>query len=171
MISQVINSAIEIISSFSENRYPVNLDHICKELGIRVKKDQPLGKDGYLICQNGKKIILVNSRITNRHRQNFIISHELGHFLLHRDQLYSCDHISEAANQNVNSQLQEREANTFATELLIPHTELAKFIPVNPVSFSDIFRIADFVGNIIPIGSLFRENTSMFKISRAYFKC
>lgn len=143
MIPRNISNAIEIISSFTEQRYPVNVGLICQELGIKVKNDKPLGKDGYLICQNGKKIILVNSQITNRHRQNYVIAHELGHFLLHRSQLYSCDHISEAVNQNVNSQYQESEANAFATELLIPHTELAKQIPIGPITFSDIFRIAD----------------------------
>lgn len=143
MISQNITNAIDIISSFSDKRYPVDLEHVCNELGIKVKRNKPLGKDGYLVCQNGKKIILVNGRITNRHRQNFIIAHELGHFLLHREQLYSCDHISEAINQNVNSQVQEREANTFASELLIPHAELVTHIPITPVTFSDIFHIAD----------------------------
>lgn len=143
MISQNIANAIEIISSFSSDRYPVDPEHICKKLGIKVKANQHLDKDGYLICRNGKKIILVNSQITNRHRRNFVVSHELGHFLLHREQLYSCDQISEAALQNVNSQAQEKEANAFATELLIPHAELVKYIPNGPVTFSSIFRIAD----------------------------
>lgn len=143
MSSKNIANAIEIISTFLEKRYPVNLEHICNELGIKVKKDKPLGKDGYLVCQNGKKIILVNSLVTNRHRQNFIIAHELGHFLLHRDQLYSCDHISEAVNQNVNSQSQENEANEFASELLIPQWELVNHLPISAVTFSDIFHIAD----------------------------
>ena len=143
MIPQNISNAIEIISGFSDRRYPVNLDHICDVLGIKVKKDKPLGKDGYLVCQNGKKIILVNSKITNRHRQNFVIAHELGHFLLHRSQLYSCDQISAAVDQGVNTHAQEAEANMFATELLIPSTELAKHIPIGPISFSDIFSIAD----------------------------
>ena len=42
MIPQKISNAIEIISSFSEQRYPVNLDYICQELGIKVKKDRDL---------------------------------------------------------------------------------------------------------------------------------
>ncbi len=143
MIPANITNAIDIISGFSDQRYPVNLDYICQELGIKVKKDQPLGKDGYLVCGNGKKIILVNNRITNRHRQNFVIAHELGHFLLHRSQLYSCDHISTVGSQSVNSQRQESEANAFATELLLPSMELAKYIPVGPITFSDIFNIAE----------------------------
>ena len=142
MISGNIANAIEIVSSFIKCRYPVDIESICKELGIKIKDNYPLDKDGYLICQNGKKIILINSQITNRHRKRFIIAHELGHFLLHRDQLYSCDHISDATQQNINTQVQEKEANAFATELLIPQCELKKHIPVAPITFDSIFDIA-----------------------------
>ncbi len=143
MVSKNTERAIEIVSSFTSRRYPVDIESICKELGIRVKDNQPLDKDGYLICQGGKKIILVNSQITNRHRRRFIIAHELGHFLLHRAQLYSCDHVSEAANQDVNTQEQEKEANAFANELLIPRKELIKHIPVEAITLDDIFRVAE----------------------------
>ena len=142
MVSKHIANAIEIVSSFLDHRYPVDIESICEELGIKVKDNHPLDKDGYLICKDGKKIILVNSQITNRHRKRFVIAHELGHFLLHRSQLYSCDNVSEAANQNVNNLEQEKEANVFATELLLPSQELSKHIPINPITFADIFSIA-----------------------------
>ncbi len=142
MISENISNAIEIVSSFIERRFPVDVECICSELGITIKDNQSLDKDGYLICQNGKKIILISNRITNRHRKRFIIAHELGHFLLHRDKLYSCDHISDITQENINSQAQEKEANAFANELLIPQTELKKHIPIAPLTFSAIFDIA-----------------------------
>ena len=140
-----ITEAIMIASSFLCNRYPVDIGRICKELGIMVITNHSLDKDGYLICQNGKKIVLVNSQITNYHRRNFIIAHELGHFFLHREQLFSCDRITELQQSNINSnsQMQETEANAFATELLIPSKELLKVIPNGFITFRDIFRIAD----------------------------
>ncbi len=137
-----IQNAIEIVTSFSDKRYPVDPFLICAQMGIKVKCDRPLDKDGYLICCGGKKIILVSSRISNRHRKNFIIAHELGHFLLHRDQLYSCEHISAVANQNVNSEQQEQEANDFASELLLPSQEMKKYIPKDPITFRNIEYIA-----------------------------
>ncbi len=143
MLSKNIAQAIEIVASFSGNRVPVDLMLICKELDIKVIDDKQLDKDGYLICRNGKKIIFVNSLIRNRHRRNFIIAHELGHFLLHRDQLYSCDAISESTTQFVNNALQEKEANAFASELLVPHDELIKHLPIGPIDFSTVFKIAE----------------------------
>lgn len=142
MISKNISNAIEIISSFIEPRFPVDIESVCEELGIKIIDEYPLDKDGYLICQKGKKIILVNSQVNNRHRKKFIIAHELGHFLLHRDQLYCCDHISDVTQQNINSHVQESEANVFASELLIPQMELKKYIPIAPVKFDNIFDIA-----------------------------
>ena len=142
MIPENIANAIEIVSSFISCRSPANVEGICEQLGITIKDNRPLDKDGYLVCQNGKKIILVNSQITNRHRKRFVIAHELGHFLLHRDKLYSCDCISDSTQQNVNSPVQEKEANTFANELLIPRDELIKHIPVAPITFDNIFSIA-----------------------------
>lgn len=143
MLSKNIAQAIEIVAGFSNERFPVDLMLICKELDIRLIDDKPLDKDGYLICRNGKKLIFVNSQINNKHRRNFIIAHELGHFLLHRDQLYSCDAISESTTQFVNNVLQEREANAFASELLIPHDELIKYLPIGAIDFATVYKIAE----------------------------
>lgn len=143
MISRNIENAINFISSFSDNRCPADPYFICKELGIKINDKFPLQKNGYLICQNGKKIILIDSRITNPHRRKFIVAHELGHFMLHRDQLYSCDNISDITCQNVNTREQEKEADSFASELLVPHHELKKRIPLGPITFSCIYDIAN----------------------------
>lgn len=143
MKSQKIMNAIEFLSEMSEKRYPINPFLICEQLEIKIKSDRPLEKDGYLICQNGKKVILVNGNISNCHRQKFIVAHELGHFLLHRNQLYSCDYISATTNHNVNTLAQEKEANEFASELLIPHKELIKYMPTRSILRSDILKIAN----------------------------
>lgn len=142
MTNKAIENAIEIVTSFFDTRFPVDVDIICKELGIRIFDSRALDKDGYLICQSGKKIIMINSQIINRHRKKFIIAHELGHFLLHREQLYSCGHISETQGLEVNNQNQESEANAFATELLIPFYELRNIMPNRTIQFSDVFQVA-----------------------------
>ena len=116
---------------------------LCGELGIEVILDKDMHKDGYLICEDGCKLILVSSRITNAHRRKFIISHEVGHFLMHREQLYCCTNISEIETGRINSSIQEREANSFASEYLLPQSQLTRELPKNDLTFSDISRIAD----------------------------
>lgn len=146
MISKNVSGAVEIATSFLRERYPVSPQHICKELGIKIVSDKPLEKDGYLICYNGKKVILVSNKINNHHRRDFIIAHELGHFLLHRNLIYSCNNVSEFSSYNLNTQGQESEANEFASELLMPNSELGKQIPVGRITFQNIFDISNLFG-------------------------
>lgn len=115
---------------------------LCDTLGIEIVSDKPINNDGYLICEGGCKLIFVSSKVQNDHRKKFIISHEIGHFLLHRDQLYCCANILEAEKSSINTSLQEREANCFASEYLLPQSQLKEFIPKTEIHFSDISRVA-----------------------------
>lgn len=96
-----------LAKTISPTRNPYAL---CKELEIEVIANRHLNKDGYLVCFGGCKLIFVNSTIANPHRRRFVISHELGHFFLHQDRLYSCANISEQTltATRLNTSMQER---------------------------------------------------------------
>lgn len=115
---------------------------LCNTFGIEVIDNKPINKDGYLVCDRGCKLIFVSSNITNRHRKKFVISHELGHFLLHREKLYCCTNISEISISQINNNGQEYEANCFASEYLLPQEQLLGMLPRESIRFSDIFKIA-----------------------------
>lgn len=60
-------------------------------------------------------------------RQRFTIAHELGHFMLHPGRALILDHVRLNLRDNVSSlgtDREEREANAFAAELLMPRTEV-----------------------------------------------
>ena len=82
MNSVTIRQALEFIGLLSTS--PSNPYNLCNTFGIEVIDNEPINKDGYLVCDRGCKLIFVSSNITNRHRKKFIISHELGHFLFLR---------------------------------------------------------------------------------------
>ncbi len=136
-----VSSAIQLARQIEDSARP-NPISLCEKFGINVITDKPLKGDGYLVCDGGFKMIFSSSRITNAHRQKFVISHELGHFLMHGKKLFYCNNISDINSQNVNTTQEEAEANDFASELLLPHKEMVDFIPVGNISFSDIFQIA-----------------------------
>lgn len=115
---------------------------LCRILGIEVILDRPMNKDGYLVCDRGCKLIFVSSNVRNKHRKKFVVSHELGHFLLHREKLYCCTNISEVGTSQINSAGQESEANYFASEYLLPKSQLSTLIPHGSIRLSDIFKIA-----------------------------
>ena len=109
------NTAFQEVLTFAQQvSNPHSPYGLCRVLGIEIISDKPMHKDGYLVCRDGCKLIFVNSLIHNPHRRKFIVSHEIGHFLLHRDNLYCCDNILEIGTSSINTSHQEYEANRFA---------------------------------------------------------
>jgi Zn-dependent peptidase ImmA (M78 family) len=103
----VFQEKIDFARQLSSTSFPTNPFSICRELGIDIIDNNLMKNDGYLIFIGGNKLIFVSSRINNRHRRKFIISHEIGHFLMHHDQLYCCSKIEEVSTTKINSSRQE----------------------------------------------------------------
>lgn len=138
----VFNEIIE----FARSIVPYSRDpyELGRELGVDIILSKPMHKDGYLVCENGCKLIFVSSSVHNAHRRKFIIAHEIGHFLLHRNHLFCCANISEMGSSRINSSRQEQEANDFASEYLLPALQLTQFLPKDVLHFSIISKIADY---------------------------
>lgn len=114
---------------------PVNVRKIAKRLGIEVKiesVDDDLSGFLYREPKTERAVIGVNAR-HHPNRQTFTIAHELGHYLLHESETVHLDskkngytlqlrNPASATGESIN----EREANLFAAELLMPAKFLAK---------------------------------------------
>lgn len=116
---------------------------LCEVFGISVIDNYPLEKDGYLICSDGLKLIFVSNEISNRHRKRFVIAHEIGHFLMHREQMYCCSEISVNQPQRINTPIQEQQANEFASEILLPTNDFISRLPAGHISFALIREMAN----------------------------
>lgn len=112
---------------------------LADELGIIVKYDDLGNTWGYFITYKRIKIIHINKNI-EEWLQRYTCAHELGHSILHKGvptpflkkhTLFSIEKI-------------ERQANTFAVELLMPDEIISKYDGYT------IHNIADIVG--IPNG-------------------
>lgn len=75
--------------------------------------------DGRTVMKNGKAIVSLNAKIEFPQKKRFVLAHELGHILLHREKeaMFSDDYSTIEAYKHGP---QEKEANDFATELLMP---------------------------------------------------
>lgn len=144
MVKDVCAEAINVVQCLMGKASHYNPFALCERIGISTITDKPLQKDGYLVCSDGLKLIFVSSNIQNQHRREFVVAHEIGHFLMHQEQLYCCSNVSVPLSEKVNSSRQEKEANSFATELLVPATELLPLLPNRSLCFSDISFIADY---------------------------
>jgi len=75
------------------------------------------GHMGRIYHDENNAIITVNSKVTDSGQQNFIISHELGHFLTDRISKHNCD--STDLLYYTSKKESENAANVFAAELLM----------------------------------------------------
>jgi Zn-dependent peptidase ImmA (M78 family) len=90
--------------------------------------ERPLkNADGRIVIKGSNSIVTVNSNIEYPLKKRFVLAHELGHLLLHKEDCisFSDDYRTLEA---MRSGTQEAEANEFATELLMPTIEFFKFI-------------------------------------------
>jgi Zn-dependent peptidase ImmA (M78 family) len=112
---------------------PVRVFELATELGLGPVFDPALGEMVSGMIQrrpDGDFEIVVNAR-HHVNRQRFTVAHEIGHFIFHRDRLHAgtSDTLAYRTDQRIfpNSLIgpeQERQANNFAANLLIPNTHL-----------------------------------------------
>lgn len=132
------NCAKKVISEYQLN-YPLNIEQFCQNLNIKIfEKD--LDMDACLIIKNGKTFILLNKY--NYSKRKFSIAHELGHYFLdnHNELMFSCFDIESGSKSN--NMEQEREADEFASELLIPSNKIEKKL-LEDISFEIIKQLQE----------------------------
>ncbi|MFQ4138106.1 ImmA/IrrE family metallo-endopeptidase [Nodosilinea sp. PGN35] len=105
---------------------PVPIEEVAPSLGIRVQYEPAEDElSGFLLrdLSRQKAIIGVNDR-HSKNRQRFTIAHELGHYLLHEQEKLHVDRRFQIQLRDGNSSKgeseEEKEANLFAAELLMP---------------------------------------------------
>jgi Zn-dependent peptidase ImmA (M78 family)/transcriptional regulator with XRE-family HTH domain len=124
------NESIEILAtkvrrSLGLGDGPIdNVTTLCEKLGIVVVFiDLSQSKiDGCSIVYNDRPYIILNNKIDSAVRRRFTLAHELGHILLHSK--LEKGHLN---NSSANKEI-EREANYFASCLLMPESEFTNDI-------------------------------------------
>jgi Zn-dependent peptidase ImmA (M78 family) len=137
----IVNNHIEIeaqrlLDVHTMNEIPVPVEEIAKRIGVNVLAFD-LGSDvsGMLHIKHDSASIGYNPN-ESKVRQRFTIAHELGHFILHREDKDKIFVDNEnyfqikfrLATTADYQQQQEQEANAFAAALLMPKTLVQKEI-------------------------------------------
>lgn len=112
---------------------PIQIEQIAKKRGLAVRKEKIPDSDisGFLFRRGRDVFIGVNASHSPA-RQRFTIAHELGHTLLHggpREELHVDRGFEVKFRDRRSSEgtdLEEREANLFAAEILMPRSFIAK---------------------------------------------
>lgn len=129
--SDVIRRAKKFCSEHGIVEYPVRIVDLCEKMGISVFEEYlPENVSGFIVIQNepfhdyeSGKVIVANLS-DSAERRRFTIAHELAHYILHRDAdqpLYA--HRDAGQNGGI-----EREANIFASNILMPEELVRSFL-------------------------------------------
>ena len=105
---------------------PLDIEWVAEKLfGLNVVKRDLGEASGFLNVLDDQWCIFVN-KFENERRQRFTIAHELGHFVLHKDKSITSKDIIFFRDENTN--IEEQEANNFASELLMPERKIREYI-------------------------------------------
>ncbi len=120
---------------------PVDVEAVAKAYGVTVVRQELEDSiSGVLQIKDGHGIIVVNAA-HHPNRQRFSIAHELGHYLLHREDgsvfvdrspVFFRDRASSSGIRH-----QEVDANAFAAELLMPEEDLEAQLNGRPIDAFD----------------------------------
>lgn len=124
----VVSKANTIIQDL-KIRYPSEIDiaAISMERGAYVHERNIDGAEAWLVRKGRKAIITVNRKLLEPGRKRFAIAHELGHFELHNDSQFIICSDEDMYVWN-RSQLQEIEANEFASTILMPEAIFSSYL-------------------------------------------
>ena len=136
---RAIQEAERLISSYKITSPPVDPEAIAEAIGVSVVYARFSGEidaklSGYSDSQN--KTIVINANIP-ANRKTFTIAHELGHHVMHRE--YLADDGSYQVFPRFNEYEEgkpdeEREADVFAANLLVPAKFLRRYKDVASVA-------------------------------------
>ncbi|GLK53427.1 ImmA/IrrE family metallo-endopeptidase [Maricaulis virginensis] len=145
-IDQARQRAKELLSECGIERVPTPLARLARKLGIRVDYT-PLDDalSGMAFIKDGQKLVWVNS-LHHPNRQRFTLAHEIGHHVLHANELEAGVHVDKGmlrrdAVSTQGTELIEIQANNFASELLMPEERLRTLVGEG-VNLEDEARMA-----------------------------
>lgn len=115
------NDLRQLAEKHNISLYPLDIEALTAKLGIVILKED--GEEDFSGCieqrSDGRFYLSVN-KYHNIRRQRFTIAHELGHYILHRNRLNEIGRETILMREPAALTQVEREANDFASELLIP---------------------------------------------------
>lgn len=140
--------ARDVLSQFGIVSAPVPIERIIKKCQILLQY-APFEEDlsGMAYINDGLSIIAVNA-LHPPNRQRFTAAHELGHHLLHAQELVKAIHVDKGTRVLLRDDEASRgtdpfevQANVFASELLMPMDLLRKAVDEDEVDIDDDSRI------------------------------
>jgi Zn-dependent peptidase ImmA (M78 family) len=123
----------------------MSMEDIAWSNGLIVKFARMDGSQGRILMSQKEGIITINESINYQPKINFIIAHEIGHAELHRRVSLFNDN-EHTLNEWYATGSQEKEANLFATELLMPTDLFSRKVKRRKLELPLIEDVAEYFG-------------------------
>lgn len=117
---------------------------IANYLNINIKEVPIAGSQGRILINGSSAIITINSALTHERKKNFVIAHEIGHFLMHKNLISIFSDTEKTLSEWHTKGPHENEANSFATELLMPFDAFKSFINKKKLSLNLIENVSEY---------------------------
>lgn len=127
------DEAIEL----AKETFPNAPREIAAALGVEIRKGKITGTDGWCLRQGSSAIIMVNEGMP-RSRQRFTIAHELSHLLLGTEP----EVLGQMRLPFASARREERQADTLASDILLPIEIVLNNQPSPPVCSGAIKKLA-----------------------------
>lgn len=142
--------ARKVIKDYKLNQVPTDLKKIIEGRGLKfIELNDPTDIDGAILEIEGEPKIAVLNMAKAIPRQRFTLAHELGHIFLNhaKRDIYDGESAGEQEGEYTsksNKPPKEIEADTFASELLIPYDQLKKNVDKlnNLDELSEMFQVS-----------------------------
>lgn len=135
---QIVVLAEELLGRFRQLRAPINVEKIAEGLGISVARGNLGESTSGVIYREGRNARIGINDTQSLVRQRFTLAHELGHYMIHKDQGLWVDSQSFFRSDSSAGDPKEVEANKFAAELLMPRRLLERVrFPANDEQKAD----------------------------------
>lgn len=144
-------TALEILQRYGYTDPPISPFEVAAYLGLSVREIvMPVeyrNVSGFIDLS--QHVIFVNKE-DPVNRRAFTVAHEVGHYLLHKDEILSDPYAYQFLYRDAtltNEKALEKEANYFAANLLVPSTMLEKFKNYSAALLSKLFIVSQEVIN------------------------
>lgn len=125
-----INNIYNIAKKKNISTEPLDIVRVVKEIyNIKLYyNDLDRDTSGFIERITPQEWAIHVNKWENPLRQKFTIAHELAHFILHQNILQSGSHYDSILYRDENTSPTEREANSFALNLLMPEDKFEQYI-------------------------------------------
>jgi Zn-dependent peptidase ImmA (M78 family) len=122
----------------------LSLNEIAFASNAYVKESDLNGSQGRILMNGDSAIITLDSKVKKESKRNFILAHEIGHLILHKNLTPLFSDTNKTLSEWYAKGKHEIEANQFASELLMPSSLFKSRVIGKQMSLDLIRETADY---------------------------